>query len=186
MKQFRNTLLLFLSVILVFISCDSSFFDKVSGGVKTVLSYTQLNDNSVEVETLKSKDKTVVASIPSVFNGFTVVGIGKEAFAESRKLEMVYLPDSVEYISEGAFRNCINLIEIGMPETLSRIDDSCFSGCEKITKITLPEELETIGENVFSGCTSLERIEVHSSQIQEKLKTEYPEIDVVLIEPQES
>lgn len=46
--------------------------------------------------------------------------IGENAFANC-KIESVYLPDSVQKLSEGAFAGCMGLTEISLPRTLTAV-----------------------------------------------------------------
>ncbi len=59
------------------------------------------------------------------------------AFANCTKMTHVQIPDSVDYIGQQAFYNCINLQQVWLPEsdTLGYVDDDAFIGC-----IRLPEE----------------------------------------------
>lgn len=43
---------------------------------------------------------------------YTVIGIGEQAFAECRKLHSVTIPETIEYIGNGAFESCCYLKQI--------------------------------------------------------------------------
>jgi hypothetical protein len=78
------------------------------------------------------------------------------AFAFSRKLEKIELPDTVAVIGEHSFRNCRNLISIeSLPTSLSVIGERAFAGCRRLQEIALPSTLTTIGGGAFDGCSSL-------------------------------
>lgn len=62
-------------------------------------------------------------------------------------IEEIILPNTVEWITTGAFQNCVNIKEITLPEALS-----VFS--KKVGNSTI----YPIGLNAFKGCTSLTTI----------------------------
>ena len=77
-----------------------------------------------------------------------VTGIGDDAFSYSG-LERITLPESLEKIGDGAFRDT-GLQEIVLPEGVTEIGDYAFYSTD-IESITLPEGLEKLGKGVFSG-----------------------------------
>ena len=83
-----------------------------------------------------------------------------EVFSESKMLETVEIPRSVEYIGFGAFKSCENLKEVRFENgsELKIIDESAFNDCVKLEEITLPSKLQNVKMYAFCGCTSLESI----------------------------
>ena len=65
------------------------------------------------------------------------------------------LPDTLTYISTGAFSGCTSLTEVIIPDNVTEIGVSAFDGCSSLTQITLPQGLTTIGKNVFASCKRL-------------------------------
>ena len=61
-----------------------------------------------------------------------LVEIDEEAFA-GLKVERVILPDGVQKIGVGAFRNCGELMEINMPDSILEIAENAFNGCPNVT-----------------------------------------------------
>ena len=70
--------------------------------------------------------------IPDTYMGAPVTAIGYETgrsvFYGNKTLERVVVPDSVEYIGEGAFRECLALSEIELPDHGLYIGESAFEG----------------------------------------------------------
>lgn len=57
-----------------------------------------------------------ILKIPSEIEGCPVTSIGDNAFINSGWLYEVSIPDSVEYLGDWAFKNCVNLEKISLPE----------------------------------------------------------------------
>ena len=81
-----------------------------------------------------------------------IVGL---VFSESKGLETVEIPKSVEYIGFDAFRSCENLKEVRFAEgsELKKIDESAFDGCVSLEEITLPLKLQRVESFAFHRCT---------------------------------
>ena len=67
------------------------------------------------------------------------------------------IPDSVESISEGAFRDKIRLISIIVPESVKYIGDTAFYGCTSLRSVQLLGAKE-IGTAAFHGCRLLNSV----------------------------
>lgn len=61
-------------------------------------------------------------------NGYTVTGIGEQAFNGCDGLTAVTLPNTLKYIGELAFQLCTNLKEITIPASVERLEHGCFGG----------------------------------------------------------
>lgn len=70
--------------------------------------------------------------IPDTYMGAPVTAIGYETdrgmFYGNTTLQRVVVPDSVEYIGEGAFRECLALSEIELPDHGLYIGENAFEG----------------------------------------------------------
>ena len=70
--------------------------------------------------------------IPDTYMGAPVTAIGYETdrgmFYGNKTLQRVVVPDSVEYIGEGAFRECLALSEIELPDHGLYIGENAFEG----------------------------------------------------------
>ena len=86
-----------------------------------------------------------------------IVGL---VFSESKGLETVEIPKSVEYIGFGTFRSCENLKEVRFAEgsELKKIDESAFDCCVSLEEITLPLKLQRVESFAFHRCTGLATI----------------------------
>ena len=73
-------------------------------------------------------------------------------------IEEVVVPEGIEYIDFGAFKNCTALRSVSLPRSLRIIYDGSFEGCTALERIELPESLESIGYDAFKGCGMLSRI----------------------------
>lgn len=87
--------------------------------------------------------------------------IGIEAFSggwgsyNSNLIEEIILPDSVTTIGNKAFAFSKVLKKIRLPEYLQDIPDELAYECSNLEEVIMPVECKTIGKNVFKGCTNL-------------------------------
>lgn len=68
----------------------------------------------------------------------------------SEYISKVELPDSIEVIRKGAFRNCSALAEINIPEGVKYISEAAFQNCPALKHIVLPSTLEIIEREAFA------------------------------------
>lgn len=145
------------------------------------LTYTILNNTEVSV-TSCTASATHISIMPEI-DGYHVVSIGEEAFANCESLQAVTIPGTVTEIGTGAFYGCTSLTSITIPDTVTEIESGTFFGCTGLTEVTLgdavtsisdmafgycsslttlelPETVETMGDQVFYYCTSLESITI--------------------------
>jgi len=112
-------------------------------------------------------------------DGVNYVGVFQDC-----NIQSVVIPDSVNDIGTGLFRNCTELKEVTLSKNLWRISNSAFNNCPKLqkidlsktkvtlidnlafrdctglTQVKLPDSLEQIGGYAFAGCTSLKSITI--------------------------
>ena len=69
--------------------------------------------------------------------------------------EDVVIPDGIETIGEGAFRNCRFLRNVTIPGTVRKIESNAFSSCTKLQSIVIPEGVEVIYSGAFYYCLKL-------------------------------
>jgi len=118
---------------------------------------------------------TVIPTIilPAKFSGLPVVSIGYEAFEGIEFIERIIVPENIQFIEYGAFRNS-SIQEIFLPKSLKTIRGEAFNNTNletihfaadsqlreihdgvfrnsKITSIALPRTLEYIGGNAFEN-----------------------------------
>ena len=130
------------------------------------LSNTFLNSNNVSKVNIANGNEKY-ASIDGVVYGYTL----KEGSQQSALTDLLYcpvgasgkdgvvdIPNTVEYISAGAFKNNKNITEIKFSQGILgdlEIGADAFSGCQKLATITLPAGLKTMKTGLFNNCTSL-------------------------------
>ena len=68
-------------------------------------------------------------------SGCTLKNIYRSTFDHCTSLEIIILPDSVEYIDKGAFFNCSALKSIQLPSNITTINKDAFAFCESLTNI---------------------------------------------------
>ena len=73
---------------------------------------------------------------------------------EASALEKVTIPDTVLYIGNNAFKDCVYLKDVTVPGSVYAIADSAFEGCE-LDSAVVSEGVLSIGANAFAGCKSI-------------------------------
>lgn len=69
--------------------------------------------------------------------------------------EVVYVPDSVTIIAEGAFENNDFIKKVVLPARLIEIEYNAFTECDNLMEIDIPDSVKTIGSAAFANCKSL-------------------------------
>ncbi|MBR5535248.1 MAG: leucine-rich repeat protein [Clostridia bacterium] len=130
----------------------------------------RLNVKTGEILSISFPNNNVVGNyitIPQTLAGYTVKGIGKELFKQRYWLCEVILPETVEYIGEDAFKECVNLYVVKMenPEKsqLKHIGSNAFNDLKLLFEAPIYDGLEYIGENAFSGTEAIEDITLPES-----------------------
>ena len=72
----------------------------------------------------------------------------------------VEIPDTVERIGSGAFKNCTKVVSVIMPDSVKRMADSVFDGCVSLEEVKLSASLKKIGYKTFNDCESLKSITI--------------------------
>ena len=132
--------------------------------------------------------------LQNIINWYNIKTISKGAFMECNqlgalelpnKLEVIeenafngcvlmylddYIPETVTFIGNGAFKNCENFIILksGEPgrtplelKNITRINKSSFEGCTSLKEVIINNEILTINDSAFAGCTSLEKVSLY-------------------------
>ncbi len=121
---------------------------------------------SITYDTLISADSYTVgenAALTEVHLADGVLTIGKEAFSGQSQLQVITLPDTLEYINIGAFFGCAKMALSKLPENLAVIHYNAFYGCESITIESIPASVTEIGASAFRGCKSITKLSVNAS-----------------------
>ncbi len=122
--------------------------------------YNSQSDGIVYHGTAACAYKGDFAAAETVKDGTTIIVDG--LFYGDEALTSINLPNSVEYIGDMAFENCINLKKISLPKSLYTVCDETFLGCESLESVEL-SEVVNIGVSAFAHCTSLKSIVIPES-----------------------
>lgn len=145
------------------------------------LTYTILDGTDVSVTSCDAA-ATHVSIMPKI-DGYNVVSIGEEAFANCTALQALSIPetvteigtgafyscsaltsleipDSVTAIASGTFFNCSSLAELTLGDSITDIGKMAFGYCTSLAELTLPDSVETLGDQLFYYCTALESVEI--------------------------
>ena len=100
-------------------------------------------------------------TVPAEHQGKAVVAVGKNAF-NGCQMSAVELPDSIQLIDGGAFKNCTQLERVSFGSGVTEIAGEVFMNCTSLTEITIPETVTEIRGNCFQGCTALKKVKLHN------------------------
>ena len=98
-------------------------------------------------------------TIPSKVNGYTITGIGSEAFYNC-KITSINIPESISSLESTAFGSCDNLTSVNIPQSITKIPNHLFVGCNNLTEFVIPEGTTEIGTSAFKLCTNLRSITI--------------------------
>lgn len=86
-----------------------------------------------------------------------LISIESQAFTAST-LEKIELPDTIEEIDVGAFRDCKRLKTVTIGANLTSIGGVAFDECDSLESITMPSTVAIIGERAFNNCQKLKSV----------------------------
>jgi hypothetical protein len=173
---------------------------RAESGAKIIGDYDiRLNDTKdgiIIMDYLSKKGGDIV--IPATFDGLPVVGLqGSFVFSEigstdwgknnrNNRITSVSIPDTVTFISDGAFSYCTDLKQITLPKNLkfighytfqetgltsitipegvTDIGNTAFKNCANLTSVTLPRSLTRVGGSAFEDCKSLTDVTIPSDR----------------------
>ncbi|MBQ8828016.1 MAG: leucine-rich repeat domain-containing protein [Clostridia bacterium] len=116
-------------------------------------------ENGVQIDGITEENTSTAVVIPEKLLGYTVIGIGKEAFYNNTALQTVELPLSLKYIDTAAFCYCTNLEINTLPDGLVYVGSRAFNFCESIVEMDFPDGVTYIGEHVLSS-TNVANIDI--------------------------
>lgn len=79
----------------------------------------------------------------------SIIGIGDNAFKETRNVSVLDVPDEIKYIGESAFENSF-IAKISF-NNVTCIDNYAFKNCSRLTDITMGATTAVIGTEAFYG-----------------------------------
>ena len=107
-------------------------------------------------------DIVIPESINYEGESYKVVTIGFEAFSECR-ITSVSIPNSVNNIDVGAFRECGGLTTVTIPSSVKYLSDEAFSWCGNLASVTINNGVKYIGRHCFNRCTKLTSLDIPNS-----------------------
>ena len=121
------------------------------------------NAKNEDVATITKYYGTVAAiTVPKTIDGYTVTGIGYEAFKGNTYLTSVLLPDTITEIGMLAFKDCTGIEVVSLPSELEVLPYGAFQNCTSLTEIKIPKTVTNENQNMsigpFWGCTLLKNV----------------------------
>lgn len=114
-------------------------------------------------------------NLKKVVIGDKIEEIGEHAFGKNKALTQIDIPDTIKFISEGAFENC-SLGSLKLPENI-KLGEKAFSG-NLFTELTIPKGVEAYSnktkpdgyeEGQFSECKNLKKVTVNSESVYHEM-----------------
>lgn len=124
----------------------------------------ELIDGSAVITRYTGSDESV--EVPETIEGVPVTKIGFYAFEAKYGVTSVLLPETTEYIGEGAFMDCADLECINIPETVKGIDGGAFGGCANLRSLVIPKNTEYVREETFTACEGLVSITINNPDLE--------------------
>lgn len=84
----------------------------------------------------------------------------EESLYSTHVLKSVYIPDSIETISENAFWGCSDLESVRLPKSIKSIGTQAFYYCESLNNVTIPSTVKSIGDKAFAFCHGLSKLTI--------------------------
>lgn len=84
--------------------------------------------------------------------GYVVEGWGTVKEKTELIVPSSYKDKPVKRIAKGAFAGSRDLVNLVLPEGLEEIEANAFKGCASLTSVVLPNSLKSVGGYVFASC----------------------------------
>lgn len=120
--------------------CGDSAYYTIKDGVLDITGTGEINIYYDELPGVKNPD--IIERI-IIHDGINWIS-NDHMFSGLNSLTYVSVPDTLEYIGQGAFAMCEKLEELEIPEGIEAIGDGCFEDCYNLKKLILPKSLESI------------------------------------------
>lgn len=89
-----------------------------------------------------------VLDIPETIEGKTVTAIDDKVFAENCNLNMVFLPDTINYFGADVFRNS-SIQSVNIPTSLRVIPSYTFNNCQELESVSFHDDIAIIANTAF-------------------------------------
>ena len=132
---------------------ETNFVDRTQGVFRVTLqapNFTIYGEKGTEAERVARQ-----ASVP--FEECTEIVKDNRYYYYLGKGKKVAIPENVEYIFMGAFKNAPHVTEITFPQNLKLIGTMAFAGTS-IEKIIIPKGVKSFGSEVFKRCKNLTEV----------------------------
>ncbi|MBR2336819.1 MAG: leucine-rich repeat domain-containing protein [Clostridia bacterium] len=117
------------------------------------ITYKIVGSNQIYVTGYRGE--AINVTIPETIEGYKVVGMTENAFANNSKLKKLVVNSPIE-IPAGAFSNCGSLVSVELKK-VTGIGEEAFYNCTAL-KTFSADSLELIGQDAFNGCSSLQSV----------------------------
>lgn len=92
--------------------------------------------------------------------------IGRAAFSNCVRLEVIDLPSKITIIGDNAFSSCSKIKKVIMSDAVKIVGESAFQDCTKLKEVSFPKNSAHIEEAAFAQCKSLENVKFFNNSIQ--------------------
>ena len=169
MKRMKRAISMLLAVVMIITACPNSAFattvNAMEGGVESHgdYRYMLLSDGTISIcgydNVPESDTEGTYLEIPDSIDNVVVTQIADGAFADNSYIDTVVIPESIAFIGESAFEDCVNLKAIAFYGELPEFNIAVFEGCDAlkyfyvlngIDEETLSSELVDAGLNDVS------------------------------------
>ena len=106
-------------------------------------------------------------AIPSSLAGYSVTGIGEDAFAKCKEVTSVMFAPGLTQIGRWAFQDCDELKSVTFPASLAYMGNEVFADCTRLTKVTFqgpPPTWVVLGLRKLGKDVAIEYDESHKEQ----------------------
>lgn len=85
------------------------------------------------------------------------------------KIELLYLPDSVETVGKHAFSECNNLVGVTLGSGMTEVPECMFYRCYNLCSFTFGPTVTKVANSAFNGCTT--PLEIYFTGTEEQWDT---------------
>lgn len=144
----------------VFSDCESLLNVTINASVDSISSDTFTGCNNMESVNVNADNKSLSSENGVLFNKNKTILL---YYPVNRDADSYTIPDSVEIISDNAFKGANNLKSISMSDNVTDIYYGAFSNCKKLENIRLSENITKLLGKTFSNCPQLKSIKIPDS-----------------------